>query len=338
MRTPRAAALRLLLLLAVVLLIIVLVVQAIRRPVGGETLTYRADFGDVFGLQADADVRLRGVQVGKVTGITVTTAHRAEVRFTLLAEYRLRDTDRLAVKMQNLTGQRYLALIRGPDTDTYLDPRHPVTDTVDSFDITVVFNGLRPLLREADPEVYNRLARNLVAVIEGDQDDMTPLLRDIAALAGYAADRTAVVATIVHNLHSLSDRLRGRSGNLENMLRVFHSIFMPVATRMGEFLNLMDKGSVEMTELVRTADALSRLLLGATDSQDHLTERIRQAIPDSANAVRSLSVLPGLLDSLTTLIPSTDPALRCSAGALPVPVHARVLVAGRPVTLCEEGG
>lgn len=338
MRTPRAAAVRLLLLLTVVLLIVVLVVQAIRRPVGGETLTYRADFGDVFGLQADADVRLRGVQVGKVTRITVTPEHRAEVRFTLLEQYRLRDTDRLAVKMQNLTGQRYLALERGTGSATYLDPAQPVRDTVDSFDITVVFNGLRPLLREADPEVYNRLARNLAAVIDGDQDDAAPLLRDIAALAGYAADRTAVVSTLVHNLHLLSGQLRGRSGNLENILRVFHSIFMPVASRMTEFLSLMDKGSVEMTELVRTADALSRLLLGATDSSDRLTERIRQAIPDSAAAVRSLSVLPGLLESLNTLIPASDPALRCAAGSLPVPVQAQVLVTGRPLTVCREGG
>lgn len=338
MTNPRAAAIRLLLLLAVVVLVVVLVVQAIRRPVDGETLTYRADFGDVFGLQTDADVRLRGVQVGKVTRITVTAAHRAEVEFTLLTQYRLRDTDELAVKMQNLTGQRYLALTRGADSGVVLDPRRPVTATVDSFDITVVFNGLRPLLREADPEIYNRLARNLVAVIEGGGDDPAPLMRDIAALAGYASDRTAVLATIVHNLHTLSGQLRGRSANLENILRVFHSIFMPVASRMAEFLSLMDKGSVEMTEVVRTADALSRLLLGATDSSDHLTERIRQAIPDSTAAVRSLSILPGVLEALNALIPTTDPRMQCSAGTLPVPIEARVLVAGRPVTLCRGGG
>lgn len=334
MTTPRAAAIRLLLLFGVVVLIVVLVVQAIRRPVDGETLTYRADFGDVFGLQTHADVRLRGVQVGKVTRITVTAAHRAEVEFTLLDEYRLRPADEIAVKMQNLTGQRYLALTRGADGD-YLDPAHPVTNTVDSFDITMVFNGLRPLLREADPEVYNRLTRSLVAVIEGNEDDTAPLLRDIATLVGYASDRTAVLSTIVGNLDALSERLRGRSGNLENILRVFHSIFMPVAGRMTEFLSLMDKGSVEMTEIVRTADALSRLLLGAADAQDRLTERIREAIPDSAAAVRSLSALPGLLESLNALIPATDPGMHCSAGELPVPIEARVLLAGRPVTLCR---
>ncbi|WP_174189513.1 MlaD family protein [Nocardia barduliensis] len=334
MRTPRAAAVRLLLLLLVVIAVVTVVVQAIRRPVGGETIGYHAEFGDVFGLQQNADVRLRGVQVGKVTGISLTSDHRASVRFTLLARYRLRTTDRLAISFQNLTGQRYLAITAAAEQGPYLDPAEPVADTVDSFDITTVFNGLRPLLREADPQVYNRFAAGLVAMIEGSGGDIAPLLRDLAALTAYAEDRTTVIATIVANLDALSQRLRGRSANLENILRVFHSIFMPVAGRMEEFLSLMDKGSVEMTEIVRTAEALARLLLGARDSSDALTERIRQAIPDTTAAVRSLSALPGLLEALNALIPRSEPSRQCANGTITLPVTAAVLLHGRPLTVC----
>ncbi|MBF6193708.1 MlaD family protein [Nocardia implantans] len=334
MRTPRAAAVRLLLLLLVVIAVVTVVVQAIHRPVGGETTEYHAEFGDVFGLQQNADVRLRGVQVGKVTGISLTADHRATVRFTLLSRYRLRSTDRIAVRFQNLTGQRYLA-VTAEGRGAFLDPAQPVVDTVDSFDITTVFNGLRPLLREADPQVYNRFAAHLVAMVEGSDGDMAPLLRDLATLTAYAEDRTTVIATIVANLDALSQRLRGRSANLENILRVFHSIFMPVASRMEEFLSLMDKGSVEMTEIVRTAEALARLLLGARDSSDALTERIHQAIPDTTAAVRALSALPGLLEALNALIPRSEPSRHCSNGTVALPITAAVLLHGRPLTVCE---
>ncbi|MET7771681.1 MlaD family protein [Nocardia sp. NPDC005366] len=335
MRTPRAAAARLLALLLAVIAILALVVQAITRPVGGETLTYRAEFGDVFGLQDDADVRVRGVQVGKITDISLTADHRALVRLTLLTEHRLREGDQLAIRFQNLTGQRYLAVLPADAPGPPRDPRETVRDTIDSFDITTVFNGLRPLLREADPQVYNRFARNLVAMIEGGGGDMAPVLRDLGALASYAEDRTAVITTIVANLDDLSHKLRGRSENLQNILRVFHSIFMPVASRMEEFLSLMQKGSVEMTEIVRTAEALSRLLLGARDSSDALTERIRQAIPDTAEAVRSLSALPGVLESLNALIPKSEPTRRCSDGTFAPPVAASILLHGRRLTVCE---
>lgn len=338
MRTPRAAAVRLLVLLGVVIAIVILVVQAITRPVGGETFTYRAEFGDVFGLRDNADVRVRGVQVGKITGITLTADHRAEVRFTLRTEHRLREGDQLAIRFQNLTGQRYLAVLPAEAGGPPHDPREPVRDTVDSFDITTVFNGLRPLLREADPQVYNRFAQTLVAVIEGNGDDLAPLLRDLGALASYAEDRSAVITVVVANLDSLSQKLRGRSENLENILRVFHSIFMPVAGRMAEFLNLMQKGSVEMSEIVRTTEALSRLMLGARDSTDALTERLRQALPDTTEAVRSLSELPGVLAALNALIPASEPDRYCANGTFAPPVNAAVLLQGRRLTVCAGGG
>ncbi|MGW0248364.1 MlaD family protein [Nocardia goodfellowii] len=335
MRTPREAACRLGLLLLVVIGIIILVVQAIARPVGGETRSYHAEFGDVFGLQKNADVRVRGVQVGKVTDIALTPQHRARVRFTLRTDHRLRESDRLAIKFQNLTGQRYVAVEPGDGSGSYVDPAVAIGNTVDSFDITTVFNGLRPLLNEADPAVYNRLVSNLAAVIEGNQHDLAPVLRDVAALASYADDRAAVLSLIVDNLQTLSNRLRGRSENLENILRVFHSIFMPVADRMDEFLSLMGKGSVEISEIVHAADALSRLLLGARDSSDDLTRRIHEAIPDPTEAVRSLWVLPGVLEGLNAVIPGGEADGQCSNGVLAVPVTAEVLLAGRRLTICN---
>ncbi|WP_280503516.1 MlaD family protein [Nocardia farcinica] len=337
MRTPAQAGLRLGLLACVVVAIIVLIVQAIERPVSGSTTTYRAQFGDVFGLKENTDVRLRGVQVGKVVDISVADNSRAVVEFTLLDEYRLRDTDRLAVKFQNLTGQRYLELERSAEDGAEVDPRELVTHTVDSFDITTVFNGLKPLLREADPAVYNRLAVNVAALIDGSEDSITPVMRDIATLASYAEDRSAVMSTILTNLEALSDQLAGRSQNLENILRVFHSIFTPLVTRMGEFMDLVEAGAIEMSEVERTVDALARLGLGAADWHDDFTRRVSEVIPDPAIAMRTLSVLPGVLEGVNALIPTEDPRRQCSNGLLPLPITADVLLHGRQLVVCDGG-
>ncbi|WP_040799109.1 MlaD family protein [Nocardia higoensis] len=337
MRTPGQAAIRLGVLACVVVAIIVLVVQAIQRPVSGSTTTYRAEFGDVFGLKENTDVRLRGVQIGKVVDIAIAENSRAIVEFTVLDEYRLREPDLLAIKFQNLTGQRYLELERADEDGPELDPRELVTNTVDSFDITIVFNGLKPLLREADPAVYNRLAMNVAAVIDGSEDSVTPVMRDIATLATYAEDRSALMSTMLTNLQALSDRLQGRSQNLENILQVFHSIFTPLVTRMGEFLDMVEKGALEMSEVGRTVNALARLGLGATDYKDEFTRRVSEVIPDPAIAMRTLSVLPGVFEGLNALIPNTDPQRQCSNGLLPLPVTADVLLHGRQLVVCNGG-
>ena len=71
MRTPVQAVRRLLLVLAVVILAVYTIVQAINRPVAGELVSYQAEFTDVFGLRESGDVRVRGVQVGKISEITL---------------------------------------------------------------------------------------------------------------------------------------------------------------------------------------------------------------------------------------------------------------------------
>ncbi|MGP3708863.1 MlaD family protein [Gordonia paraffinivorans] len=337
MKNPRQAGLRLAILAVVAGVIVALIVQAIQRPVAGETVDYRATFGDVFGLTQNADVRLRGVQIGKVTGIELTDDARAEVSFHIQDEHRLRTSDTLAIRFQNLAGQRYVEVIRGAADAPLVADGATVTQTADSFDITTVFNGLRPLLSAADPAVYNRLATNLVALIDGGTDDMSPVLKDVSTLASYAEDRTAVMETIVNNLEDVSRQIGGRSANLSAILKVFHSIFMPIASRMEEFLSLMDKGSIELSEILRITDALSLMGLGARDTTDDVTRRIGEVIPDTAAAVKSLSMLPGLLEGLNQVIPKANPAKACSNGTFALPVTADVLMAGRQLTVCKGG-
>lgn len=338
MTSTRNAAIRLALVLVAVIAIIALIVQAIQRPVDGSTTRYQAEFGDVFGLRENSDVRLRGVQIGKVTSVTVNDENRAVVDLTVRDDYRLREGDQLLVKMQNLTGQRYLELELGPGGAPELDPDQTVTNTVDSFDITTVFNGLKPLLREADPAVYNSLATNVVALVEGSETSPTPVLRDIATLATYAEDRSTVMSTILDNLTRLDVQLRGRSGNLQNMLEVFHSIFTPLVTRLGEFLQLVKLGAVEFTQIGETVDLLSRIGLGATDRHDDFIRRVDQSYADPTPVIEAYQRLPGILGGVRALIPTSDPQYSCSGGGFPVPVGAEILLEGRQLIVCGEAG
>lgn len=337
MTTYRQAAIRLAVVLVTVLAVIALIVQSIQRPVDGSTTSYQAVFGDVFGLRENADVRLRGVQIGKITGVSISDDYRAVVDLTIQDDYRLRESDRLLVKMQNLTGQRYLELELGEGGAPELDPDQPVTNTVDSFDITTVFNGLRPLLRETDPAVYNSLASNVAALVDGSETSPTPVLRDIATMATYAEDRSVLMSTILDNLTSLDGQLRGRSGNLQNMLEVFHSIFTPLVSRMSEFLQLVKLGAVEFTQIGETVDLLSRIGLGARDRHDDFIRRTDESYADPTAVIEAYRRLPGILGGINALIPGSDPELQCSGGGLPVPIEAEVLLQGRQLVVCEEG-
>ncbi len=95
---------------AVALVIFVLLANVMLQPVSTETRDYTAEFTDVSGLHLDADVRVRGVRVGKVQSIDLVRQSGrslAAIGFTLEKRYAITPKSRLAVKYQALTGLRY---------------------------------------------------------------------------------------------------------------------------------------------------------------------------------------------------------------------------------------
>ena len=99
----------------VAIMVLVVLANTMNNRVAGASRTYEADVASVSGLRTGDDVRAAGVKVGRVEHISLHDNSRARVRFTLSSEQPLYDTTRMVVRYQNLLGQRYLSLVRGPD-------------------------------------------------------------------------------------------------------------------------------------------------------------------------------------------------------------------------------
>ncbi|WP_245721801.1 MlaD family protein [Nocardia crassostreae] len=188
--STRAVIIRLILFTTLIAALAAGIVVAIQRPLGADTVGFEADFTDAGGLHTNDDVRMFGVAVGKVQGIDLI-ADRARVRFTVAVDRPMYVSSIVAVRYQNLAGQRYLD-IRQPDSPTTkLAPGTVIgTDhTVPSFDITTLFNGLEPMLTELSPEALNQFLRNALAVIQGDGKAVGATLDSIAKLSDLVTDR-----------------------------------------------------------------------------------------------------------------------------------------------------
>src|SRR5262249_54273492 len=105
---------------------------------------YRAWFTDVTGLLVGDDVRIAGVQVGRIERIGLAHDQRAvaEVQFTVDGDVPLTTSVRAAIRYRNLVGQRYLALSEGAGGAPRLasDGLIPLAQTTPALDLTVVFN------------------------------------------------------------------------------------------------------------------------------------------------------------------------------------------------------
>jgi phospholipid/cholesterol/gamma-HCH transport system substrate-binding protein len=252
--------------------------------VGGTT--YRARFTDVTGLLVGDDVRIAGVRVGQVSHLRVVDNAVAEVTFTVSADVPLAASTRARIRYRNLVGQRYVALAEGPGDGRPLPPDGliPAAQTTPALDLTVLFNGFRPLFTALTPDDVNKLAYEIIQVLQGEGGTVAGLLQRTASLTNALADRDAVIGRVVTNLNSVLSTVDERDRNLDQTI-----------LRLQQFVSGL---SADRTAI---GDALRNLadLTGATASL------LGDARPAIAADVNSLGTVAGTLNDNATVIDQT---------------------------------
>ncbi|SCF14023.1 phospholipid/cholesterol/gamma-HCH transport system substrate-binding protein [Micromonospora viridifaciens] len=249
-------------------------------------VTYRARFTDVTGLLPGDDVRIAGVRVGKVSDIAVVDDSLAEVAFTVDRDVPLATSARAAIRYRNLVGQRYLALSEGPGDGRPLraDGLIPLTQTKPALDLTVLFNGFRPLFTALNPDDVNKLAYEIIQVLQGEGGTVASLLRRTASLTNTLADRDAVIGRVVSNLNSVLETLAAHDRELDESV-----------TQLQQFVSGLSADRA----------AIGEALVNLADLTDTTAGLLRQTRPPLAADVRALDDLAGTLDRNAGVIDAT---------------------------------
>jgi phospholipid/cholesterol/gamma-HCH transport system substrate-binding protein len=333
--TPRAALWRFVMAAFLGAVVFVLIVNVLRQPVSVETRSYTAEFSDVSGLHVDADVRVRGVRVGKVKAMRLVRRAGqsiAEVDLNLDQRYAVVASTRLAIKYQALTGLRYLDVSNPAEQvrDQTVISHVPLAMTVASFDITKLFNGLQPVLATLSPNDIDQFTENAASFLQGDGGGLGPMLDSIHKLTEFAANRQTVVATLMNNLSAIADTFGGHSKDVVQIL---------------DWLNRPLDGALSVLDEFRKSQlygpgftsAAVRLLanLGFTPGKADMDKGIDRAITVFDNYSDAFKRVPVIWDNVEP--PADDgQAQPCSRGPAQLPESMDVLLNGQRVILCNK--
>ncbi|AYF79595.1 MCE family protein [Nocardia yunnanensis] len=310
------------------------IIVAIQRPINGHTIDLEATFTDASGLHTNDDVRMFGVAVGKVSAIDLVDG-RARVRFTVQRDRPVYDSSTLAIRYQNLTGQRYVDIKQPDHPGTRLTAGASIgaEHTIPSFDITALFNGMEPVLAEFSPDALNHFMSNAIAVIEGDGTAVGTTLDAIEKLSAYVSDRQAVISLLLRNFEQVAQHLGGKSPEAATLIKGISDVFVNLQK---QFEGLMDFVNVAPSVLGPLNSLLARLGFTQPDNPD-LQQDLRYLFPDPQTTVDLLNRLPGLLQSLIALLPATPAGVdrTCSKGSAEVPAPLAVLIGGQRVSICK---
>ncbi len=197
----------------------------------GATKDYSAMFVDATGVNKGDDIRIAGVKVGTVQDVEVSDQKgannpRARVTFSVDADTRIDDATHATVKYRNLIGQRYISLTQEGQSASRLNAGDaiPVDNTKPALDLTVLFNGFKPLFEALSPDDINKLSFEIVQVFQGEGGTVEGLLASTASVTQTLADRDQVIGDLLKNLDYVLDHVADRDKQLTNLIDSFRSL------------------------------------------------------------------------------------------------------------------
>lgn len=195
-------------------------------------VTYRALLSDVTGLDSGAYVKVAGVTVGQVTGIT-TRHGQALVSFAVDQDLHLPTATQVGLRWQNVLGQMYLSLFPPGTRGPYLAPGAtiPSSQEVGDAQIGQFLNALGPVLQSIDPAEANAFVQGVLGGLQGNLDQVSALIDNAAVVSKTVGGLDVQVGSVIDNLSSVIGALGARSQDLQSVISNLATISTALASR-----------------------------------------------------------------------------------------------------------
>lgn len=243
----------------------------------GDRNEFKAVFTNATMLEKGDDVRVAGVNVGEVKKVEHYKRSMALVTFKVDAGVDMSTASRAEIRFLNLVGDRYMALEEGTGADGAKalsdGATIPVENTKPALDLTVLFDGFKPLFAALTPDQVNELSMNLVQVLQGEGGTVKSLLAHTASLTTSLADRDALIGEVITNLSSTLKTVDDRHEQL--------------STLVVELKDWMTDLAKDRDTIGSSLDNISQLTVTVAD----LLRRGRPLLKEDIAALRSLSKL-----------------------------------------------
>jgi phospholipid/cholesterol/gamma-HCH transport system substrate-binding protein len=255
------------------------------------TKDYRAEFVDATGVVEGDDVRIAGVKVGSVTGVEIVDRTRAMVSFKVEETTSLSGATEAAIRYRNLVGQRYIALTETIGDTAALDEGAtiPVDRTSPALDLTVLFNGFKPLFQALSPEDLNKLSFEVIRVFQGEGGTLEGLLQSTASVTQTLADRDKVISDLIDNLNHVLEQVGDRDEELTELIESFRTFIGGLKDDRQAILGSLE----QISDLsVETADLVSGIRKPFVEDIKQLRRFAGNVDRNKAELDRALQVLP----------------------------------------------
>jgi phospholipid/cholesterol/gamma-HCH transport system substrate-binding protein len=302
----------------------------------GSTTGYTARFTDATGLNVGDDVRMSGVRIGQVSDISVAENKYADVRFDIEASRELPRTVTATIKYRNLIGQRYVSLGLGSgETNAVLRAGDmiPLDRTQPALNLTQLFNGFQPLFQALNPEDVNKLAGELIQVLQGEGGTIDSVLAHTASLTRTVASKDQVIGQVIDNLNTVLTTVNERTTEVGGLIDQLQQLATGLAQQRGSIgtaisaLGDLTAATSGLLASVRPPlkDDIAALgtLAGTLADNGDTVDRFLQGLPHKIETINRVSSYGGwfnyYLCSMSGQVGVSDLGITVDLPLIPVP-------------------
>ena len=185
-------------------------------PIVGGGTGYTAYFAEAAGLQAGNEVRIAGVTVGQVSGVSLA-GNKVAVTFRVKGEW-LGNRTTAAIDIKTLLGDKYLEL--DPRGTAAQDPAQPIplSRTTSPYDVTQAFSGLGQQISGIDTAQLANSLQTLSSAFATTPPYVRSALHGLAALSASVATKDTEVTSLLASARKVTGTLAAQDARFQALL------------------------------------------------------------------------------------------------------------------------
>lgn len=281
---------------AVVVVLVLLAVLAWRTLAPGGT-GYQAEFTHASGIRVGDEVRIAGIESGKVTGIRLDK-DVAIVSFDVDGDVKLHANSEARVKLASMLGTTYLELTAGSGPELKAGDTITTAHTAPSYTVSDVFTKGNDVLHELDLDAIDQAITTLSTEFDQDPELTQRTIDNTAALARLIGEKDEQIDRLLSYTRQVTGVVRDQQDELENLLVNAEQVTALVQRRRDTIERLVQNGK----QVVETLDQMA-------DRNDQTMRTLLSQFDET------LSVLQEHSDDLATTLERAAPFARYFANA-----------------------
>ena len=240
----------------------VLLVLAILVAAGATRLLpdhdeYDVRLANASGLRAGDEVRIAGIDVGKVGSVRLAGTF-AVATIELDQAHHLTEDTRAAVKLSSLLGRRYLEV--RPGDGPPLDGPLPLANTEPAYTLDHVFIAGQDELEGLDLDAIGKAVDTLGTDLAGPARQAGAALAGVSSLSRLVSSRDDQLTRLLGATRDVTDIVRGQQGDLMSLAEDSDLVFAMVYRRREVIRRLLSDTRLLVADVSRLVDRNQRHL------------------------------------------------------------------------------